>query len=260
MKKIKKIISKCLIKTGQWAGTDPKLIEAVKDVEVLCRQFLFKDFPPYDEVRNSLVVRSLGTGFIEAMYIVNYLHLSMGIAGDVCEFGVAQGRTSALLAHQIRDCAKKIWLFDSFKGLPSPLKEDKLKDDIFNLNAIEKYKGTMACAARLVKRELSRIGFASERVKIVPGFIEETIHHPDLPKKACFAYVDFDFYSPILTALNFLDKVLEKSGFVVVDDYDFFSTGAKTAVDEFMASHPEKYVFSLPIEPAGKFCVIQKIA
>ena len=62
----------------------------------------------------------------------------------------------------------------------------------------------------------------------------------------CFAYVDFDFYEPILTALRFLRPRMPAGGTVVVDDYGFFSAGAKTAVDEFIAEAGGEFEMTLP--------------
>ena len=230
----------------------------IKEIEGLYRKFLFKELPFMDDEGLYLMSQLKGTNISEAIYILNYLTKSLSLEGDICEFGVAQGATSALMAYKIKETAKNIWLFDSFEGLPKPSKKDILKDDIFKLNSIEAYEGTMSYEANIVTKKLHDIKFPSSRVNIIPGFIEESIKSPDLPEKVCFAYVDFDFYEPILTALNFLDKILMVNGFVIVDDYNYFSTGAKTAVDEFFNDNKEKYKIFLPLESAGNFCILEK--
>jgi cephalosporin hydroxylase len=187
------------------------------------------------------------------------LNKSLKIEGDVCEFGVAQGATSALLANEIRATEKKLWLFDSFQGLPKPTEKDVLIDDIFNLKSIEDYEGEMSYPIEMVEARLKAISFPSSRVKIVPGFIEETIDSPDLPQKVCFAYLDFDFYLPILTSLKFLNQRLSTGGIIVVDDYDFFSSGVKTAVKEFIEEYPGDYEIINPHKFAGHFCILRKI-
>ena len=68
----------------------------------------------------------------------------LSLDGDVCEYGVAQGATSTLIAKTINGM-KDLFLFDSFEGLPKPSKEDGLKDDIFNLGDMSRYEGTMKC-------------------------------------------------------------------------------------------------------------------
>jgi O-methyltransferase len=230
----------------------------IREVYNLYRLHIFPDLPELNEERLRLLRQLLGTNISEAVYILHTLAASMPLSGDICEFGVAQGTTSALMAYEIMNTRKNIWLFDSFKGLPMPTEKDLLKDDIFNLGTIEAYKGTMACGVDMVTGELRSIDFPLTRAKVVPGFIEETIHQPNLPKEVCFAYVDFDFYEPILIALEFLDDCLAKNGYVVVDDYDWFSTGAKTAVDEFVAAHGSRWEFTLPIPGAGHFAILRK--
>ncbi len=237
---------------------DPRYQQVIRETENLYRELLFKDFPSSDEKRTALLSNLLGTNISEAIYILYYLSKSLDISGDICEFGVAQGATSALMANEVRTTDKNIWLFDSFEGLPRPTEKDVLKDDIFNLGSMEAYAGTMSFKADMVKRRLRDIDFPFSKVRIVPGFIEETIKHPNLPEKVAFAYVDFDFYEPILIALQFLDNVLQQGGFIVVDDYDFFSTGAKTGVEEFLSTRGDAYAMSLPIKSAGHFCILEK--
>lgn len=214
--------------------------------------------PDIDEKTITLMTQLDGTQVSEAIYILHYLNSSLELEGDICEFGIAQGLTSMLIAHQLKKTKKDIWLFDSFEGLPKPTKKDILKDDIFNLGTIEEYQGTMAHKPESVLSKMKNILFPLDRVKLVPGFIEETIYQNNLPKKVAFAYVDFDFYEPIKIALNFLDKALSEQGFILVDDYDFFSTGAKTAVDEFVKEAENHFELILPIEGVGHFCILKK--
>ena len=116
-------------------------------------QNYLKLFPnPVPEGRSELLAKLLGTQLSEAVYIINYLHRSLKLPGDVCEFGVAQGATSALLANEIRDTDKLLWLFDSFAGLPKPTEKDTLIHDIFGLGTIESTQGTMAYELRGCKK------------------------------------------------------------------------------------------------------------
>jgi hypothetical protein len=92
----------------------------------------------------------------------------------------------------------------------------------------------------------------------VPGFIEETLRSADLPTKVSFAYVDLDFYNPISVALRFLDQALVSDGFIVVDDYGFFSAGAKAAVDEFIGTRGNRYAMLDIPKFAGHFAVLRK--
>lgn len=232
-------------------------IQLIKETERFFREIIFPELPACDN-RIELIARLLGTQVSEAMYLLAFLHKSLKVGGDVCEFGVAQGATSALLANEIRTTRKNIWLFDSFEGLPKPTENDLLINDIFNLGSMEEYEGAMSYPVDMVRSSLKDISFPHQRIKIISGFIEEVINYDDLPDKICFAYVDFDFYQPTLIALNFLNKKLSVNGFIIVDDYGFFSSGVKTAVDEFMKEHTDNYEIFFPYKFAGHFCILQK--
>jgi len=234
--------------------------EKKKLIQELHGAFSTKIFPQMgtSNSRDDLLAALIGTSVSEGLYILNYLNQSLTIEGDVCEFGVAQGATSTLLANEIMQTEKDLWLFDSFQGLPKPTEKDQLIDDIYGLGTMEKYEGTMCHRVDEVKTRLKAIGFAEKRTHFVEGFIEETIKREPLPHKVCFAYVDFDFYEPIVTALDFLHNCLSVGGTVIIDDYGFFSSGAKAAVDEFMVKMGPRYELIEPLPFAGHFCIITK--
>jgi hypothetical protein len=229
------------------------------EVEELYRRFVFPGLPR-DERRAGLLHELIGTTIGEAIYIIQNLHEGLRVPGDVCEFGVAQGATSRLLASEIMSTDRKLWLFDSFEGLPAPGPQDKLINDIFSLGSMEKYKGTMASPEAEVRSKLDSISFPTARTKVKKGWVSESIKSGELPAQVAFAYVDFDFYDPIKDALEFLDGRMPPGGRIVVDDYGFFSEGAQLAVDQFVARAGDRYKFELPLRFAGHFCVLNKLA
>lgn len=197
----------------------------------------------------------LGTETIEGLFILNAIKKTIDIEGNICEYGVAQGATSTLIANTISHTNKKLYLFDSFVGLPRPTKEDELKDDIFNLGSMTAYEGTMACHPNECIYRLQKMSLANEKIQIVCGFIDKTINNT--PEKVSFAFVDFDFYLPIKIVLEHLHDRLSHGGIIIVDDYDFFSTGVKKAVAEFL-SDKNDYHFFVPNKEYGNFCIIEK--
>jgi hypothetical protein len=234
-------------------------LRLIGEVEGIFRELLSFELPPRDG-RAELLAQLIGTNVSEALYLLEHLQRSLRLEGDLCEFGVAQGATSALMANEIRETEKSLWLFDSFQGLPRPSEKDELIDDIFDLKSMDKYEGQMACPSDMVESRLRAISFPPSRVKVVPGFVEDTITRQPLPARVCFAYIDFDFYNPILVALRFLHGCLSPGGHVLVDDYGFFSAGAQAAVDEFLTEHRDAYEFTLPPKFAGHFCILRKRA
>jgi hypothetical protein len=228
------------------------------DIEELFRAFVFPDLPrkPGREVH---LAELLGTSVSEAIYLLESLHAALKIDGAVCEFGVAQGATSKLLASELMEGDRHLYLFDSFEGLPPPSAEDILIDDIFELGSMERYEGIMTSPESVVREKLDAIGFPPQRTHILKGWVDETLAGPDAPRQVAFAYVDFDFYQPIKTTLEYLERVMPVGGRIVVDDYGYFSAGVQKAVDDFVASRSGRFAMSLPLPFAGKFAVLARV-
>jgi hypothetical protein len=246
-----------VLRTRTLNGHLDRYASACVELEACFRQFVFPELPAVER-RAQLLAELQGTGLSEAMYVVRCLHHSLSLDGDVCEFGVAQGATSALLANEIRATSKNLWLFDSFEGLPRPGPQDVLIDDIYGLGSMPAYEGKMAELPALVVSRLRAIDFPAARTKIVAGFINSTLQGPFVPERVSFAYVDLDLYEPIRTALTFLHPRLSAGGYVLVDDYGRFSAGAQAAVDEFAAEFSDSYALIRPPAWAGQFAILQK--
>jgi len=223
----------------------------------------FNSCRPGNPLRAHLLGRLLGTQPSQAFEIIKALGKTESVTGDICEFGVAQGETSALIANEISQTGKILHLFDSFEGLPAPTEKDQLKDDIFSLGSMDAYQGEMSCPLDMVLGRLAIIDFPASRYRVHQGYIEDLIETKSgFPERVSFAFVDFDFYEPIRIALEFLDLTLSRGGLIMVDDYDFFSTGAKTATDEFiehMNAEGQKYKLEIADKQLGCFALITKI-
>ena len=218
-----------------------------------------------NEIRHKLLARLLGTPPSEAYYIIQALARCKDVDGDLCEFGVAQGETSALIANEVALSSDKILhLFDSFEGLPKPSEKDVLINDIGSMGSIEAYSGTMSCPENKVRNRLKTIAYPADRYIIHKGFIEQLIgNDKKLPKKVSFAYVDFDFYEPIKLSLEFLHQVTPSGAIIIVDDYYFFSAGSKIAVDEFIEDKNSSeicYECFVPDIIYGHFAILTKKA
>jgi hypothetical protein len=209
--------------------------------------------------REKQLAQLIGTTVCEALYIVDALHKSLKTPGDICEFGVAQGATSQLIAAEILNESRDFWLFDSFEGLPAPAKEDRLIDDIFGLGDMAAYAGMMRSPEEEVRSRLDALPFPRERTMIRKGWVNDTIAAGDVPKQVAFAYVDFDFYEPIRDALHYLDSVTAVGAHIVVDDYGFFSEGAQLATDQFVSAAGGRWGLAKPLPLAGHFVTLAKV-
>lgn len=257
-----------LIRTDRWraVAADDFNPELQANYEALIRhcymgfrERALRRLPVLTPARCTLLASLTGTGAIQGMHILDTLAQTMQLPGDVCEFGVAKGTTSALLANELLDQTKCLWLFDSFQGLSKPTAKDSLQDDILGLGSMSAYEGVMSYPENQVRRRLRNISFPEERTRIVAGFVETTLKGPALPSAVAFAFVDMDLYEPIRLALEFLQGRLAVGGIVIIHDYGCFSTGAKSAVDEFLAAHPRQYQV-VTAEAAGAMCILRRTA
>ncbi len=207
------------------------------------------------------IIRELkGTSLVESLKILQSINETQNLKGDICEFGVAQGKTSKLMAYLIKDTEKKIYLYDSFKGLPKASDKDILKDDIFNLGKIENYEGKMSHAETKVIKELNSIKFDLKKTIINKGFFnKENLDLFKFPKTVSFAYIDFDYYQPTIDVLQSLENKLSIGSIMIVDDYDFFSTGAKTAVDEWIELNKSSFQINFIKTNCASFAIIKKV-
>jgi O-methyltransferase len=235
-----------------------ELRRAVSDLAAVYREKLFPDLKPRSR-RIELLSELIGTQVPEAMYLVHHLQTALAGPGDVCEMGVAEGATAALIANEILETDRTLWLYDSFEmGLSAPTKEDVLIDDIFELGTIERYSHTMSTTQAELESRLDAVGFPRDRTRIVPGWIRRDLPEDRLPDQVAFCYIDFDFYEPTLTALELMHRRCRSGSVLMVDDYRFFSSGVEAAVNEFMGSHSGDYELLEPIAAAGHFCSLRR--
>jgi len=196
---------------------------------------------------------------LQPFFLINFLNEVLNIPGDICELGCSHGASTALFANEILETDKHIWIYDSFEGLSKPTEKDVLIDDIANLGSIEKYAGEMAHPKERVLGRLAKVGFPAPRIHTIPGFIEQTAKTGPFPETVSFAYIDFDFYEPIKMGLELMKDRIHPKGVIVVDDYGYFSAGAKTAVDEFMAEQKGRFTLEHIPSWGGKCVAIRKV-
>ncbi|MCH9743481.1 MAG: TylF/MycF family methyltransferase [Gammaproteobacteria bacterium] len=245
-----------LIHKGNFQKRLGLLVREIEALNNLCERKVEKH--PVDQITCDMITKLSGITVSEALYIVHMLQRTKEVKGDVCEFGVAEGNTSLLIANEIAESLKSLWLYDSFCGLPKPSQKDTLRDDIFGLGSMSKYEGLMASDEGFVKKKLKLIHFPPDRAHIVKGFVHGVIPDNKLPEKISFAFIDFDFYQPIKDVLMSIHPRLSEGSIIMVDDYDFFSDGAKLAVDEYVENNRDLFDFIVPDKAYGCFCVLIK--
>jgi hypothetical protein len=155
------------------------------------------------------------------------------VPGDVIECGVCNGGTAALLARFATrsQLARTMWLLDSFQGMPVTTAEDG--------ESAKAHIGKEVGDIGRVKRALERVGADMSRVRIVPGWFQDTFPSVSAPRIALLN-IDADWYESVKLCLEaFYDRVAT-GGFVSFDDYGHWP-GCRRAVDEFFEARQLPY-------------------
>jgi O-methyltransferase len=166
------------------------------------------------------------------------------IPGDVIECGVYKGGTAAILARTATrsKMGRTVWLFDSFQGMPPTTDIDG--------NEAKEWVGRLATNPDEVKTVLERAGAELSRVRIVPGFYEDTLQTAEIPKIALLN-LDCDWYESVKLCLQrFYDSVVP-GGFISFDDYGYWP-GCKLAVDEFFKERALPYTLQ-KVDDCGRW-------
>ncbi len=154
--------------------------------------------------------------------------IGAGVAGDIVECGTARGGSAALLglAMQARDADRRLWIFDSFEGMPEPSRNDPDEE------LARKYVGTCKGSIEDVSALLDRLGLLP-RTTLVKGLFQATV--PTAPvARVALLHLDGDWYDSVLVCLQALYDKVSPGGIVQIDDYGFWQ-GARKAVHDFFA-------------------------
>ncbi len=191
-------------------------------------------------------------GLVHLASLVDHV-LIEGIPGDFVECGVWRGGASFLMAELLRQrgvADKKVWMFDSFEGLPPPRPIDgaaalayaRDTDSRVYLDNCRAGLEEVATSARLLGIE----GYC----RLVPGWFEETLPKADLAEISILR-IDCDWYASVKCCLQNLYEQVTDGGFVIFDDY-YTWDGCARAVHEFLDGRTER------LEQHGAIAFFQK--
>ncbi len=150
---------------------------------------------------------------------IDYINAS-GVAGDVAEFGIGSGWTSAVLARSMwADQPRRLHLFDSFIGLPEAGSVDR-QSPMVQSGAWVKGTCNWNLTPEVLTRLLAREAPAQD-VKIYPGWFSETFGQ--LPEGCSLAMVhlDCDLYQSTREVLDslFRGRRLSEGAILLLDDW-----------------------------------------
>lgn len=165
------------------------------------------------------------------------------IVGDFVETGVWRGgacifMASILKSYNIED--RKVWVCDSFEGLPKPNIE-KYPQDTGDQHWT---RSQLVVSLDEVKENFNRYSLLNDQVMFLKGFFSETLPLAPIEKIALLR-LDGDMYESTIIALQSLYSKVSIGGYVIVDD--FALENCKCAVNDFLISNGLT-VYTVPID------------
>lgn len=157
-----------------------------------------------------------------------------GIPGDVVETGVWRGGAmifARAVLNEIGSTDRKVWLVDSFEGLP-PENTSKWPQDLnspfFALGDI------FAVGLEEVRANFSRFEVPLEGVEFLKGWFEDTLPGPLSNRPISILRLDGDMYGSTMHVLRTLYDNVSPGGSILIDDYGAIPV-ARRATQDFWA-------------------------
>ena len=155
--------------------------------------------------------------------------LERGIDGDVVEFGCYVCTTSVFLADRLKSTNKRLYLYDSFEGLPPKTVEDE------SPAGLQFKTGELSAAKKELIKNLRQAGVPMPTIK--KAWFSD-LSETDIPAKIAFAFLDGDYYYSIKDPLTLIWNHLAPGATIIVDDYaNEALPGAAKAVNEWLKTH-----------------------
>lgn len=179
-----------------------------------------------------------------ALYSAVKYVLSAGIPGDFVECGVWRGGSSMLMAellHRYDDKNRKLYLYDTYEGMPPPteadVSHDKVNADEQLSKASKSVSDSVWCYSSFdeVRNNMAKVGLPQDRIFMIKGKVEDTIPHQS-PSEIALLRLDTDWYESTKHELIHLFPVLTTNGVLLIDDYGHWE-GCRKAVDEYFADN-----------------------
>jgi O-methyltransferase len=154
------------------------------------------------------------------------------IAGDFVECGVCNGGSAAALACALRGTGRRIWLYDSFEGLPKPAAVDGA--------LARQYTGACRGTEEKLLEAMRLARFPVSQCVVKKGWFQETMRQP-LPPSVALLHIDADWYESVTISLETFYDLVPEGGVIVLDDFAHWE-GCRHAFYDFIARRQIKPV------------------
>jgi O-methyltransferase len=175
--------------------------------------------------------------FKSVIYIVEN-----NIPGDFVECGVWKGGSSMVIAETLsmmNITDRKIYLYDTFEGMPEPSSQDTKirggKDPKAIWESEKENGGWCAVSLEEVQSNLKKTSYPFENLIFVKGMVEKTIP-TTIPEHISLLRLDTDFYDSTYHEFVHLYPKLSPKGILIIDDYGSWK-GSRDASDAYFKEH-----------------------
>ena len=157
------------------------------------------------------------------------------VPGDLIETGVWRGGACIFMKANLRawgDTTRKVWLADSFEGLPKPNAALYPADEGDRLHE----QTGLAVGADRVRHNFERYGLLDDRVEFLVGWFKDTLPTAAVERLSLMR-LDGDMYESTIQAIEPLYPKLSPGGFCIIDDFGSHASQAGQAVHDYRAKH-----------------------
>ncbi|HVU93503.1 MAG TPA: TylF/MycF family methyltransferase [Jatrophihabitans sp.] len=157
------------------------------------------------------------------------------VPGDLIETGVWRGGATIFMRGILKaydDTSRRVWVADSFQGLPPPDPKRYPADTGDTLHTMT----GLAVGVDQVKHNFERYGLLDDQVRFLVGWFKDTLPTAPIEQLAVMR-LDGDMYESTVSAIEPLYPKLAPGGFCIVDDYGSHASQAGRAVDEYREKH-----------------------
>ncbi len=151
------------------------------------------------------------------------------VPGDFVECGTFKGGSAAIISTELIP-ERRLWLFDSFEGLP----DVKEIDGPDSKEWVGKCKGT----EEDVLEALTSVGAPPGQYLLRKGWFQNSFLE-ELPEKVALLHCDADWYDSVLLVLETFYERIPTGGIVVLDDFGWWE-GCREAFYDFCFRHKER--------------------
>jgi len=186
--------------------------------------------------KKSIVIGKNTTAYtmigLKRMDNIRYLFediINNNIEGDLIETGVWKGGAVIFMngINKVYNQNRKIYVADSFEGLPPPDKK-YIHDNNMNFHNESEYSINL----EEVKSNFKNFDLLDDNVKFIKGWFKDTLFSYPFSKLSILR-LDGDMYQSTIESLEALYDKVSVGGYIIVDDYGWKKCGCSKAIDFF---------------------------